>query len=109
MTSGAARIPTVEDKRRVVHSSPEVRHPPLPTTSMNEQERTMADTAARTIIRTQGRRAYSAAFGARRSGPRHPLVATAMVLPLAALLAVVFGGWDAVVTQASSVGVMLGR
>ncbi|WP_438294799.1 hypothetical protein [Streptomyces sp. HUAS TT7] len=69
----------------------------------------MADTAARTIIRTQGRRAYSAAFGARRSGPRHPLVATVMVLPLAALLAVVFGGWDAVVTQASSVGVMLGR
>ncbi|MEU8706231.1 MULTISPECIES: hypothetical protein [unclassified Streptomyces] len=68
----------------------------------------MADTATRTIIRTQGRRAY-AAFGVRRSGTRHPLVATAMVLPLAALLVVVFGGWDAVVTQASSVGVMLGR
>ncbi|BAU81998.1 hypothetical protein [Streptomyces laurentii] len=45
----------------------------------------------------------------RPSGRRHPLVATAMVLPLAALLVVVFGGWDAVVTQASSVGVMLGR
>ncbi|MEU9059367.1 hypothetical protein AB0D13_10975 [Streptomyces sp. NPDC048430] len=68
----------------------------------------MADTAARTIIRTQGRRAY-ASFGVRASGTRHPLVATAMVLPLAALLVVVFGGWDAVVTQASSVGVMLGR
>lgn len=68
----------------------------------------MADTAARSTIRTQGRRAY-AAFGVRPSGTRHPLVATAMVLPLAALLAVVFGGWDAVVTQASSVGVMLGR
>ncbi|MFJ8860470.1 hypothetical protein ACIRD8_18805 [Streptomyces sp. NPDC102451] len=68
----------------------------------------MADTATRTIIRTQGRRAY-AAFGVRPSGTRHPLVATAMVLPLAALLVVVFGGWDAVVTQASSVGVMLGR
>ncbi|MFJ4842716.1 hypothetical protein [Streptomyces sp. NPDC088746] len=68
----------------------------------------MADTAARTIIRTQGRRAY-ASFGVRPSGTRHPLVATAMVLPLAALLVVVFGGWDAVVTQASSVGVMLGR
>ncbi|MFB4425798.1 hypothetical protein C5F59_032520 [Streptomyces sp. QL37] len=68
----------------------------------------MADTAARTIIRTQGRKAH-APFGVRTSGTRHPLVATAMVLPLAALLVVVFGGWDAVVTQASSVGVMLGR
>ncbi|MER7808953.1 MULTISPECIES: hypothetical protein [Streptomyces] len=69
----------------------------------------MADTAARTMFRTQGRRAH-AAFGSRpSSGTRHPLVATAMVLPLAALLVVVFGGWDAVVTQASSVGVMLGR
>ncbi|MFG2332047.1 hypothetical protein ACGFMM_20735 [Streptomyces sp. NPDC048604] len=55
----------------------------------------MAHTAPRTVARTEGR--------------RHPLVATAMVLPLAALLVVVFGGWDAVVTQASSVGVMLGR
>lgn len=59
----------------------------------------MAHTATRSMIRTQGR----------TSGRRHPLVATAMVLPLAALLVVVFGGWDAVVTQASSVGVMLGR
>ncbi|MGW0777148.1 hypothetical protein ACWGI0_19810 [Streptomyces sp. NPDC054802] len=67
----------------------------------------MTDTATRTVIRTQGRKA-SAAFGG-RSGTRHPLVATAMVLPLAALLVVVFGGWEAVVTQASSVGVMLGR
>ncbi|MCT4356751.1 hypothetical protein M5362_26850 [Streptomyces sp. Je 1-79] len=48
-------------------------------------------------------------FTTRPSGRRHPLVATAMVLPLATLLVVVFGGWDAVVTQASSVGVMLGR
>jgi hypothetical protein len=68
----------------------------------------MADTASRTIIRTQGRKAF-AAFGGRPSGTRHPLVATAMVLPLAALLVVAFGGWEAVVTQASSVGVMLGR
>ena len=68
----------------------------------------MADTASRTMIRTQGRRA-SAAFGGRSIRPRHPLVATIMVLPLAALLVVVFGGWEAVVTQASSVGVMLGR
>lgn len=69
----------------------------------------MAHTASRTVIRTQGRKAYTAAFGTRRQGQRHPLVATAMVLPLAALLVVVFGGWEAVVTQASSVGVMLGR
>ncbi|MDI3386798.1 hypothetical protein QIS99_11390 [Streptomyces sp. B-S-A8] len=68
----------------------------------------MADTAARTVVRTQGRRAY-AAFGGRRSGTRHPLVAAAMVLPLAALLVVAFGGWEAVVVQASSVGAMLGR
>ncbi|MDQ0944778.1 hypothetical protein [Streptomyces sp. V1I1] len=68
----------------------------------------MADTVSRTIIRTQGRKAF-AAFGGRPSGRRHPLVATAMVLPLAALLVVAFGGWEAVVTQASSVGVMLGR
>ncbi|MFE3517462.1 hypothetical protein [Streptomyces sp. NPDC059166] len=68
----------------------------------------MADTAARTTLRTGGRKAYTA-LGVRPSGTRHPLVATAMVLPLAALLVVVFGGWDAVVTQASSVGVMMGR
>ncbi|MEU9603852.1 hypothetical protein [Streptomyces sp. NPDC048057] len=67
----------------------------------------MADTATRTMIRTQERR-VSAAFR-RRPGQRHPLVATAMALPLAALLLYVFGGWEAVVTQASSVGVMLGR
>ncbi|GAA3023514.1 MULTISPECIES: hypothetical protein [Streptomyces] len=68
----------------------------------------MAHTAPRTLIRTRERRAYDA-FGTRRPGRRHPLVATAMVLPLAALLVYVFGGWEAVVTQASSVGVMLGR
>ncbi|WP_433888245.1 hypothetical protein [Streptomyces sp. CA-111067] len=43
------------------------------------------------------------------SGPRHPLVAAAMVLPLAALLAYLFGGVDAVVTQASSVAGLMGR
>ncbi|WP_030589716.1 hypothetical protein [Streptomyces globisporus] len=68
----------------------------------------MADTATRTVVRARGRKAY-ASFGARPSGTRHPLVATAMVLPLAALLVVVFGGWEAVVTQASSVAVMPGR
>ncbi|CAL9284083.1 MULTISPECIES: hypothetical protein [unclassified Streptomyces] len=68
----------------------------------------MADTAPRTMIRTRGRKAVFASLSG-RPGRRHPLVATAMVLPLAALLVVAFGGWEAVVTQASSVGVMLGR
>ncbi|MFI2201268.1 hypothetical protein ACH47Z_10915 [Streptomyces sp. NPDC020192] len=45
----------------------------------------------------------------RRTGRRHPLVATLMALPLAALLLIVFDGWDTVATQASSVGAMLGR
>ncbi|GHF01946.1 membrane protein [Streptomyces longispororuber] len=67
----------------------------------------MADTAPRTMIRTHGRKLST--LGVRPSGTRHPLVATLMVLPLAALLTVAFGGWEAVVTQASSVGVMLGR
>ncbi|MFD5428752.1 hypothetical protein, partial [Streptomyces sp. NPDC127084] len=64
--------------------------------------------ASRPCTRTQGRRAF-AEIGDRPPAPPHPLVATAMVLPLATLLVVVFGGWEAVVTQASSVGVMLGR
>ncbi|WP_030673630.1 hypothetical protein [Streptomyces rimosus] len=69
----------------------------------------MSDLFGRTAVRTQGRESASA-FGGRTSGTRrHPLVAVAMVLPLAVLLAVVFGGWDAVMTQASSVAGMLGR
>ncbi|MDT0614011.1 hypothetical protein [Streptomyces lancefieldiae] len=60
----------------------------------------MAQTVPRTPVRT----------GAdRRQGRRHPLVATVMALPLAALLLLVFDGWETVATQASSVGVMLGR
>jgi hypothetical protein len=43
------------------------------------------------------------------SDTRHPLVAAAMAVPLAVLLAVAFGGWDAVVVQASSLAGMLGR
>ncbi|MFE6688869.1 hypothetical protein ACFVFQ_20650 [Streptomyces sp. NPDC057743] len=69
----------------------------------------MADSTGRTALRTRGRRATTAFGGTRPSGTRHPLVAVAMVLPLAFLLAVVFGGWEAVVTQASSVVGMLGR
>ncbi|MBL1067317.1 hypothetical protein [Streptomyces sp. 7-21] len=47
--------------------------------------------------------------GKARTSRRHPLVATAMVLPLALALAAVFGGVEAVVTQASSVAGTLGR
>ncbi|MFH8408536.1 hypothetical protein ACH4FX_27615 [Streptomyces sp. NPDC018019] len=68
----------------------------------------MADIFGRTVVRTQGRGA-APAFGGRSSQKRHPLVAVAMVLPLAVVLAVVFGGWDAVMTQASSVAGLLGR
>jgi hypothetical protein len=53
--------------------------------------------------------AYAATFRPRRQGRRHPLVATLMALPLAVLLLVVFDGWETLATQASSVGVMLGR
>ncbi|MFG2728129.1 hypothetical protein [Streptomyces canus] len=60
----------------------------------------MALTAPRTLSRTSK---------TRRTGRRHPLVATLMALPLAVLLLVVFDGWETVATQASSVGVMLGR
>ncbi|MFF3746021.1 hypothetical protein [Streptomyces kronopolitis] len=69
----------------------------------------MAQTTGRTALRVQGRRAASALGGQQSSGTRHPLVAMAMVLPLAILLSVVFGGWEAVMTQASSVAGMLGH
>ncbi|MFR9799327.1 hypothetical protein ACL02U_26050 [Streptomyces sp. MS06] len=64
----------------------------------------MAGTAPRTPLRTR-----AGSTRPRRTGRRHPLVATAMVLPLATLLAYAFGGLEAVVTQASSVGAVLGR
>ncbi|WP_330456745.1 hypothetical protein OIB37_07550 [Streptomyces sp. NBC_00820] len=58
------------------------------------------------MARTAPRRTM---FATRRTGRRHPLVATLMALPLAALLLLVFDGWETVATQASSVGAMLGR
>ncbi len=61
----------------------------------------MAQTLPRTPVRTPD--------SARRQGRRHPAVATLMALPLAVLLLLVFDGWETVATQASSVGVMLGR
>ncbi|MFE1114386.1 hypothetical protein [Streptomyces rochei] len=60
----------------------------------------MAQTVPRTMVRTRD---------SRRQTRRHPLVATIMALPLAVLLLLVFDGWETVATQASSVGVMLGR
>ncbi|MGW7354919.1 hypothetical protein [Streptomyces sp. Z26] len=69
----------------------------------------MAYTAGRATPRAQGRLAAIAAVGTRSGDRRHPLVAAAMVLPLAAVLAVAFGGVDAVVVQASSVAGLLGR
>ncbi|MEW9518945.1 hypothetical protein [Streptomyces tubercidicus] len=69
----------------------------------------MARTSGWTALRAQGRRVPAALAGQRSSGTRHPLVAVAMVLPTAVLLVVVFGGWEAVLTQASSVAGMLGR
>ncbi|MEV0369845.1 hypothetical protein AB0I10_08465 [Streptomyces sp. NPDC050636] len=68
----------------------------------------MAETSGRTAP-AQGRGVASALGGHQPSSTRHPLVAVAMVLPLAILLAVLFGGWEAVITQASSVAGMLGR
>ncbi|MCX2970336.1 MULTISPECIES: hypothetical protein [Streptomyces] len=76
----------------------------------------MADTAGRPAVRARGRLAGALsavaagpADGGRSPQPRHPLVAAAIVLPLAVLLAVLFGGVEAVITQASSVAGMLGR
>ncbi|MGW3012912.1 hypothetical protein ACWC9R_29385 [Streptomyces sp. NPDC001219] len=69
----------------------------------------MARTSGRAALRAQGRRAASTPAGQQPSGTRHPLVAVAMVLPLAIVLAVVFGGWEAVLSQASSVAGLLGR
>lgn len=66
----------------------------------------MANTVERTARAWRGGRAI---VGTRPTGTRHPLVAAAMVLPLAALLAYFFGGVDAVVTQASSVAGLMGR
>ncbi|MEE1929101.1 hypothetical protein V1J52_13105 [Streptomyces sp. TRM 70351] len=71
----------------------------------------MAYPAARTTARTRpgGFAVRPAGAGGRTPGTRHPLVAAAMVLPLAVLLAVVFGGVDAVLDHASSVAGMLER
>ncbi|RAJ60631.1 hypothetical protein K378_04450 [Streptomyces sp. Amel2xB2] len=69
----------------------------------------MAYTAESAARRARGRLAALAAVGTRDGGRRHPLVAAAMVLPLAIVLAIATGAVEAVVTQASSVAGMLGH
>ncbi|NLU75128.1 hypothetical protein HCC61_21060 [Streptomyces sp. HNM0575] len=69
----------------------------------------MAHTAERGARGARVRLAALAAFGTRGSERRHPLVAAAMVLPLAAVLAIASGAVHAVVAQASSVAGMLGH
>ena len=69
----------------------------------------MAHTVGRTATREQGRLAALAALGTRPGGRRHPLVAAAMVIPLAVILFVAFGAMEVLVSQASSVAGLLGR
>ncbi|SCK43452.1 hypothetical protein [Streptomyces sp. WMMB 322] len=69
----------------------------------------MAHTAERAAGRARERLTAVAGIGTRGSGRRHPLVAAAMVLPLAIVLAIAFGAAQAVVAQASSVAGMLGH
>ena len=89
-------------------SSPEhtLRPPPYHRAddSGTDGETTMAGRMA-----DRARRGAGSAFGNRPSQTRHPLVAVAMVLPLAVLFAVAFGGWEQVVAQASSVAGLVGR
>lgn len=68
----------------------------------------MAHSAGRTASRSQGRLATPAAPGTRPGDRRHPVVAVAIVLPMAAVLAVVFGAVDMMVNQATSVAGLLG-
>lgn len=105
MTPAARRMPTV------VTSGGRSTRPPRSDARRPSHDGSgkMTETSGRTALRAQGRRAAAALGGRQPSGTRHPLVAVAIVLPLASVLTVVFGGWEAVVTQASSVVGMLGR
>lgn len=69
----------------------------------------MAQPAGRVETGVRGRLAALAAIGTRPGGRRHPLVAVAMVVPLAVVLAVAFGAVQVLVSQASSVAGLLGR
>lgn len=66
----------------------------------------MADSAGRTDTRPHSRLTDPAPRPAER---RHPLVAAAIVLPLALVLAVLFGAVEVMADQAWSVAVLLGN
>ncbi|WP_369201425.1 hypothetical protein [Streptomyces sp. PU-14G] len=68
----------------------------------------MAHTAGRTAPAGKGKPSALTGSGTRPGGRRHPLVAAAMVLPLALLLGLVSGWGRMVLEQASSVAGMLG-
>ncbi|MFF4648777.1 hypothetical protein [Streptomyces sp. NPDC001380] len=55
------------------------------------------------------RRRWTPVHGRPAGETRHPLVAVAIAAPVAALLAVAFGGWHQLVVQAQSVAAMIGR
>jgi hypothetical protein len=66
--------------------------------------------AVRPARSVQAARSVRSAPGPRSSERRrHPLVALAMALPVAVLLAVLFGGWAEFLTQVSPVLRMFGR
>ena len=69
----------------------------------------VTDATVRAVRRARERTSGALFGGSRLSGTRHPLIAAAMAVPLAVLLAVGFGGWHAVVVQASSVAGLIGR
>ncbi|GGO89931.1 hypothetical protein GCM10012280_34280 [Wenjunlia tyrosinilytica] len=48
-------------------------------------------------------------FGYTASRDRHPLVAVAMVVPIAVLFGLIFGGWQEVTSQASFIARVMGR
>ncbi|MFE0465516.1 hypothetical protein ACFW1A_40340 [Kitasatospora sp. NPDC058965] len=57
-------------------------------------------------------RSYLAARGraaGRSRDDRHPAVALAIVLPCAALLLLLFGGWDQMASQTKAVADLIGR
>ncbi|MCQ4082729.1 hypothetical protein NGB36_19480 [Streptomyces sp. RB6PN25] len=69
----------------------------------------MTDTAIRAVRRARDLTSAALSGERRASGTRHPLAAAAMAVPPAVLLVVAFGGWHAVVIQASSVAGLMGR
>jgi hypothetical protein len=88
MTRGPDRTNSVETKKKAA--------------SRNGQETTMATQLTEAARRRSTRRRAA-------DGPRHPAVALAMALPCAALLVVLFGGFDQLAAQADAVATLIGR